>query len=512
MPPAKLPSLDELVSGMKNAPKTEKWDVVVSYSVAELNAVLQKLWTANRTTCKLDKFSAKREGPGHSVYYTDFNITLGAPTLTFTLTQEACLKMKITGTCQDRDDNKTYTEEAIPSGYYFHVTLPLAGVKADGNVTEKPVSQGNVIIFDQSKATETIRVVFSFDRVENASSYEVTRESSETGEDLFQNAKASLAAALQKKFPTLKYALAEVAQTPVDGATFLTPEHVYFTIYPTKDKNQGCLSLYIKTKDSGYQDGFSTTAFRFDTDDAIPIPEGHTASIIIRRELIQKFLREVLENATAYDQKALTVSSTSGTTGFSYSNTLNESFKNSFHKHTALGDYEIREFEWSFNGSPLTVDITNNTATWDMSYKNSFEWLIHREYVRHGEVTSEIHWGKVLYHLSMNQKAPILTLDDNKITAKIEVRPGWWKREAKPEEASTWEKLNGKKDTIPGPVQDWVNGWQFPTFSSTMRLDFFATTNVFAPGKHIINIDTEVGVFTPYDLLILGKIAPPSSL
>jgi len=45
-----------------------------------------------------------------------------------------------------------------------------------------------------------------------------------------------------------------------------------------------------------------------------------------------------------------------------------------------------------------------------------------------------------------------------------------------------------------------------PSVNSTLDLSIFATTNIFAPGKHFINVSGPSDVYTPYDVLILGQL------
>ncbi|KAK6955886.1 hypothetical protein Daesc_003532 [Daldinia eschscholtzii] len=512
MAPSSLPSLDELAEGMKGSGKTEKWDVVVSYSIAKLNAVLQKLWKSDSASKKV-KFSKEREGPGHTKFWTDFNVTLATPTLSFTLTKNACLKMDLSGTYHDRTDSQTYKDEDIPSGYYFEATVPIICVSADGNKIGKSEEMDGVLAFDPNKANEHLHVVFSFDSTKDTTAvFDVKKKDGATDNDAFVHTSEYFENWIKSNWNTIQYSLAEVTPTQEDGTQVLTPEHVAFTVYPTRDRSSGCLSLYIKTKGSGNQDGEATTVFRLSSGESIPIPSDHTASIIIRRELVQKFLSQAINGATAYSEKALTVSPKSTTTGFAYTTKLNTTFRNSLSQHTALGDYIIREFDWSFDDSPLNLDISNNQARWTMNFENSFGWLITRTYVSHGDVKTDNKYGKVNYSLSMDNTSTFMSLDDKKVTAKIEIQKGWWNRKAEAVQPSLSEKLLGMQDYIPDVVRKWMDDWEFPGFSNTLRLDFFATTNVFAPGKHIIDIDTTVGVLTPYDLLIVGDVTDPSKL
>ncbi|KAI1480717.1 hypothetical protein F4774DRAFT_376958, partial [Daldinia eschscholtzii] len=512
MAPSSLPSLDELTEGMKGSGKTEKWDVVVSYSVDKLNAVLQKLWKSDSASKKIN-FSKEREGFKHAKYWTEFDITLAAPTLSFTPSKNACLKMDISGTYHDKTDTETGEDEDIPSGYYLEATVPLICVSADGDKIGKSEEMGGVLAFNPNKANEHLHVVFNFDFTKDTTAvFDVKKKDAALDGDTFAGTIDYFKSWIKSNWKTIQYSLAEVTPTQEDGSQVLTPEHVAFTVYPTSKDSSGCLSLYIKTKDSGNQDGEATTVFRLSSGESIPIPSDHTASIIIRRELVQKFLSQAINGATAYNGKALTVSPKSTTTGFAYTNKLNTSFRNALSQHTALGDYIIREFNWSFDDSPLNLDISNNQARWTMNFENSFGWLITRTYVSHGEVKTDTKYGTVNYNLSMDNTSTFMSLDDKKVTAKIEIQEGWWNRKAEAVQPSFGEKLLGMQDYIPDVVQKWVDDWQFPVFSNTLRLDFFATTNVFAPGKHIIDIDTTVGVLTPYDLLIVGDVTDPSKL
>ncbi len=42
--------------------------------------------------------------------------------------------------------------------------------------------------------------------------------------------------------------------------------------------------------------------------------------------------------------------------------------------------------------------------------------------------------------------------------------------------------------------------------------DFFATQNVFAPGRHIIKVDSSQGMAAPHDVLMVGDIVDPAAL
>ena len=228
---------------------------------------------------------------------------------------------------------------------------------------------GEIISFDTSKTNEKLHVVFSFDSTKDAAAvYDVKREGPPDDSDTFINTSAYLTKWIKENWKTIEYSLGGVAPTPVDGALYLTPEHIAFTIYPTTDGSNGCLSLYIKTKGSGYQNGYATPVFRLSNGDSVPIPSGHTASIIIRREIVERFLTQALENATAYGDKVLTVRQSPTTTGFTYVNKLNDKFRSRYIESGGMGDEQI-DIDWNFDRSPVNVEITDNQCRWRMNFE-----------------------------------------------------------------------------------------------------------------------------------------------
>ena len=361
---------------------------------------------------------------------------------------------------------------------------------------------GEVRAFDTGKPDEKLHIVFSFDSTKDtAAVYDVKREGKHDGPDPFLNTAPHLTKWIKENWKTIEYSLAGVTPNPAEGAVFLTPERIAFTVYPTSDGSSGCLSLYIKTKDSGNQEGYASPAFRLSSGDSIPIPSDHTASIIIRRELVQAFLAKALKNATVGGKKAMGVTQKSTTTGFEYTSILEVPPRK--HRGTSGSTIYMADPKWSFKDSPLDVVITNNKARWRLNFENIFQWSSFFTHRGHdGGPKTDVGHGKVKFTLRVDQTSTVLSLDEKKVTAKFELGSGYWTRGI--------EKVG--RDEVPGSVAKWLNTWSLPSFSSTMRLDFFATTNVLAPGKHIIDIDTAVGALTPYDLLIVGNVVDPSTL
>ncbi|EGO23208.1 hypothetical protein SERLADRAFT_472073 [Serpula lacrymans var. lacrymans S7.9] len=99
--------------------------------------------------------------------------------------------------------------------------------------------------------------------------------------------------------------------------------------------------------------------------------------------------------------------------------------------------------------------------------------------------------------LTLDQKTRIMQVDQHTINASLGVT------------ASSWHKNN---DANLGVVTEWLEQWASMAFSHDLQVDFFATTNIFAPGKQVINIDTKRGLLAPYDVLLMGDVKDNASL
>jgi hypothetical protein len=65
----------------------------------------------------------------------------------------------------------------------------------------------------------------------------------------------------------------------------------------------------------------------------------------------------------------------------------------------------------------------------------------------------------------------------------------------------------GAVSYVPKEISDGVGNFTLPQCVSSLNLNYFATTNIFAPGKKFIDIKGPSDVYTPYDVLILGQVA-----
>jgi len=111
---------------------------------------------------------------------------------------------------------------------------------------------------------------------------------------------------------SIKYALSCVTNNAKETPEYLVPEKVAFSIYSNSVDSQvriGCLSVYIKTVNSGYGPGNTSRSFKLPAtkgnNNAYPIPAGYTASLIIRHDLFAtKFLADSLQAVQSNNKKA----------------------------------------------------------------------------------------------------------------------------------------------------------------------------------------------------------------
>jgi hypothetical protein len=130
------PTLDQLLAGMQSKlGTTDRWDVVASYSLDKLNALLKKAWLADDTFSTTFALKTESQNEDDETYYTDWTLKLGAPSLQFTLDNRASLLMALSGSWQNEgtDGNgKPHPIKSMPDDKYcLQVLVPLAIVSAD---------------------------------------------------------------------------------------------------------------------------------------------------------------------------------------------------------------------------------------------------------------------------------------------------------------------------------------------------------------------------------------------
>ncbi|TFK49654.1 hypothetical protein OE88DRAFT_1646097 [Heliocybe sulcata] len=513
------PTLDELVNGMNGYDSTDGWDVVVSYSLDKLDTLLKSLWRNDPKFSKSFYFTTTVQGFDDSdTYYVDWTVTLTPPTLHFTQTGSATLLMSISGSSVKRKGDKTKPGDDIPAGYNVHLTTPLLAVKAEAGSITKDADKGVVIGFDNDPDAK-LHIVFKFavkgwdDAV---CKIEWDGAGPEPDTDFKDKGAKDQVSEYLSSLDAVNYALAEITPAEVSGTVALTPVNMIFNVFTQPDSQSGpsCLSVYMRTK-GGYQDGNPHPVFKLKSGydqlvETYPIVQGHSSSIIIRHNLFyEKFLQTELQSIVDSDgSPAFTsVSNITSTPGFQVQMYLNKDYVvDSLKGHdVSQSDSPWRLYYGSvtFDDCPLTMEINGSQASWSMSFPNEKEirWEHDYEDQWHDDMTEH---GFVEYSLSISSSGNLLSTDQSQISAVIDVPQSAWQPNDYAKQPGFFDSFSGD---YPGIIKGAIESFAYPAFQGTLRLDFFATTNIFAPGKSVINIDTNTGINTPHDVVLVGDVS-----
>ncbi|KAJ8520298.1 hypothetical protein ONZ45_g2854 [Pleurotus djamor] len=502
---SKLLDLSTLVDGMKSAETTQNWDVIVSYSVDRLNNLLKTIWSAKDALKVIKPVTTHYDPREDDEYEMEWEVNLAFTTLSFKKDGDghAHLEMTLNGRYRVKGEKRngdSYPWKNIPPGCAFVASIPLQSVRArEGDTKGSNPTPGRVpITFDDHPDTK-LHVVFNFD---NTSSSVFSIECPDALSNTFQPLAPVLAKWMKEHVSTVQYSLAAVAPTHTQGATYLTPEAMAFTLH--RDDENSCLSVYIKTKDSGNAPGNQTRVFQLPGKkgmEALPIPRGYSASIIIRNKLFrERFLLDSLKDLRDGEGKKSfeSVTSNSTTDGFKLDLRLDHHVIGDFTKRKWYGGLSVGQINWRLSQSPLDLRIRDGRADWDYFHEFEVGWHQYGTNIDYGGI---VVW-KPSIHIT---RSPIISASQEQILAEVEIKSHNWHVDR-----MDYKRGWSLYPMVPKQIRDGLESVRMPTFSRTIRLDFFATTNIFAPGKHIIDIDISKGVMTPYDVLLVGNVISPT--
>ncbi|KAJ8482429.1 hypothetical protein ONZ45_g14950 [Pleurotus djamor] len=502
---SKLQDLSTLVEGMKSAETTQNWDVIVSYSVDRLNNLLKTIWSAKDALEVIRPVTRHTDPREEEDYEMEWEVMLAFRTLSFKEDGDghARLEMALVGRHRVKGKNRKglpYSWKDIPDKCMFIASIPLQSVRArEGDIKGSNPTPGRIpITFDDHPDTK-LHVVFNFD---NTSSSSFSIEGPEAFSNTFQDLATALSRWMKDHVNTVQYSLAAVAPTHTQGATYLTPEAMAFTLH--RDDKDSCLSVYIKTKDSGNAPGNQTRVFQLPGKhgmEALPIPKGYSASIIIRNKLFrERFLLDSLKDLRDGEGKKSfeSVTSNSTTDGFKLDLRLDHHVIGDFTKRKWYGGLSVGQINWRLSQSPLDLQIRDGRADWDYFHEFEVGW---HQYGTNIDIGGIVVW-KPSIHIT---RSPIISTSQEQILAEVEIKSTNWHVDK-----MDYKQGRSLYPMVPKQIRDGLESVCMPTFSRTIRLDFFATTNIFAPGKHIIDIDISKGVMTPYDVLLVGNVVSPT--
>ncbi|CAN9253401.1 unnamed protein product [Alternaria alternata] len=524
-PDGGLPSKAALLSAMSGVNSTSNWDVLVSYSVTQLNALLPSLWKKDGKTFTNVTMNFDYETLGLRMAG---NFDIGAPTLQFITgeSSQSQLTMSLQGSIRKdtlvTDDDTgavTVTEggpkdtTSIPPGLYQIIALvPLASM--DGNALDsnsgKAYPSSQRVVFGDLN-TKSCKIIFHF-KSEN-SKYTVQKIPGVGDHKKVDQLMSDFSTAIQNyflrsdKINSLDYALASVQQTVnhVDEGRVLHPESF---IFRTQGSAPGVLCVYIKTNGSGNDTGFADPHFQPGNQSVLPIPQGHTASIIIRHELFnEKYLFPQLQSQTS-----------SGGLVKENGVTKDQSFLNGFkyylrmapgalvsNKLQSKGPWSERQLRcaYQFDNPPLTLTISNGVGNWFWQFSDyRYDW----------SRDNKNEHGKVYFDVNLNATYPVTSVTDKDIAFKVNLTHEDFRLWVHPYYGNILESMGaGWTNYLPLELNSDsqlfmdINALQV----SNQDFNFFATQNVFAPGQQIISVDNTEGLGTPHDILLVGHVVEP---
>ncbi|KAE8153212.1 hypothetical protein BDV25DRAFT_127410 [Aspergillus avenaceus] len=475
----------DLHTAMKDQTTTSDWDVLVSYRTDALNDFLSNAWK-DRIETKEIEFTVTQTR-GRITYYTDFVVDIGGPILQFSNNQGAwaTLSLDVSGTQTFREDPDNPI--VIPAGYYqLMCTLPLTSVDGEGE-DQRPADGSNIYLFDKDDAS--YYVTFDFHNEDANWAVKEVKHLNDSTLDLITEALDDIAnhfKEIDSKF-LLSICLAEVANSQhADVSGLLTPES--FSLACQDD----VLCVFIHTKEG--REGKKDPRFNLRSGyDYSPIPDGYNASVIISRDIVidKYLLPEIRNNKDALLRADDGVMEKGGVgdvgekTGalleFRYADDLitNPEWDNYGNLQLDFGGMSI-----DLDKQPLILEIQDDS---NLQPKYTWKW----------ECKGTIHyteWSNGYpidfdpdYNVSIAPNSSDLTsLHDDKISWNISFTD------------------SNQPDGTKGDQNIGVNVTLYKFDLNLPDLDYFRTTNIFAPGRHMIDA-TDINF--PYDLMILGNIA-----
>ncbi len=497
-------SLAELVKAMGGSPCTQKWDIVCSYSVEKLNDFLKAQYDAGKLA-KIVEINFDTELPFLGKTNIAMHLEFDSPRLLFLQNSPGFGKLIMpinNGTYLITPDDKQFPPKKgsiTPEKYRLMATIPIKGLKGD-----TLIPQGQVIVFEEKG--ETGHIVLHFTN-EEGTEYKFDPEPEGESDIYLKTALVELVLFFQSKINEFAYALASVNNTPPSaGLSVFTPQSFVFA--SVGDGDCGALSIYIQTAESGNPQGNPCPSFVPGYQTTSPIPTGYTASIILSYDLITKsFLKPQLEKCgfnvsfkNVMDEKSSVIKDGIYAGLVLISGTKDLVFQKTHKRYMDCGLW----YEWSVDGctmkmEPLDFSIQDGLAKVDWTDHND---RLHWDYTvddpespahnyLEGKVTikAEVHKNSILKAVGETTVLADMDVSKEDITISLTESTEWW-------------------TTVPDL---YLNNLKFPSSFPTLHVDmhgfdFFRTTNLLAPGKHMIEVDPGAGVSTPRDFLIVGQV------
>ncbi len=506
------PTMATLLSNMSEKPSTNKWDVVCSYTVSQLNVFLKNRYDAKKLAKHVVADAELEIDAGITVNYR-FDIHLAAPKLSFLAGRSGFCELVMpinegSSVTASVKDGKPGDPQPIPGGKYFlEIVVPLASMNGDTGAIQ---DDDGIVTFHDGKA-EQHHVIMHF-KNDNATSFTINKKGEGGIEELKESA---MTIALKNYFRTkvkeIDYALLGVNnEVPGAGVLLLTPKSFVFATQGGGDN--GVLSLYIQTRESGNEPGSRHPHFQPGVEAISPVPQGSTASIVLSYSLItQSLIRKRWEAIAGAGSKVEFYADQAEPHGISARLSGNVYL---IAKAGASGKISypgssrkvFNGLSMNLNDDPLTLKIKNGGSR--LIWRKENISSTYEVYESGGGEGSGNYIFEVELTISLD-KGPIpLKAGNKEITfADFDVRSSDFKIDAR--DVPNLHSLYLGRD-----VPEYYKNLplEIPKVDTQLGgINFFLTTNLIAPGKAVIDIQSDKGVQTPHDFLIVGNVITAKS-
>ncbi|KAL6808377.1 hypothetical protein V8C40DRAFT_165624 [Trichoderma camerunense] len=533
---ARTATVTELNEAMKSHSVTGDWDVVVSYSTKKLNAILDSLWYRGGKT----DFVAitPKSQPGQ--LENDYEMKLHNPTLNFVTKgpATACLKMGLSGTAWIGGKAAAKKVDIQLGTFQIQFEVPVVSVPSDAQMSgsEVPsVKPADSVIEFHNEAGSARNIIFHFQDIRQEK-WEVDTLDKNKATNLDASIDMTeVVSELQTWFydniKDVDYCIAQVNNEAVPGtesSTVLRPKSFVFATHGEGDDS--VLSIYIQTEASNFNPGQTSPTFPIPATDSVtyrPIPDGFDAAVTIRYEVMRDlFFLPSINDAIKMADGSLSASDTrdSSQDGFQFSVKMDVSYIESVQKDYWWGQQYGGKIWGNLKETPLTLRVRDGYATWSLEYWQSNIGWQQNQYFGMPGMSGWI--GAVDAHCWVNNTQQILPSNHDLHTAAYSFKPQSefhldLAARPDPDPWSEWPWY--KKLAMGKPKNEWSNSLpaNFQGFKVNFNevkiefknLNFLLTKNIFANAltKDIIQVDTDKGLFTPHDVILVGKVVTPGT-
>ncbi len=491
-------TLSQLVTLMNGATTTNGWDVVCTYSADALNSFLAASYDAGALATSVSVTVQEIDPILKIPYDVTYNINFESPLLSFSPQKNvAFLAMPIGAgssyTISVPNTPAQPTTTAFPTGYSVVAQVPIAAIEG----TTGEVQSGVLTFSDGDPSQYSIILEFNNDGATFTLDPAPTGLPMQTEEFML-----AIQGYFQTEVSQIDYALAAVNnQTPPGGGEVFTPKSFVFASYTGGPDDDGVLSLYIQTEQSGNPPGSSTPAFVPSNTPTSPVPEGYTASVIFSNALmINAFLKPQLSACGFTTTFSTPASGMQAKLAKNVSVIADGDSGNYF-----WGGYSYDGLNLSLQTDPVLMTILNGQIGFNWSGSTVSNW----EQTSVGPSGGIVYYGSVNIAIQVEEGPYPITVDDDTFSFPPIVFEEQDFKTTVTAQSCDWWKIHCW-ESIPAYYTSEMT-LSIPNISITFEsFNFFLETNLLSPGNQMISIDTGAGVSTPCDFLIVGSTVTAS--